>query len=161
MGLLPPLPDFLLLGMHQSWAWKKWCLNVNQLAYATNALTHGICPSKSLKRSKLALLKPRVAIVLITSFVERGITVHAFLKYFLHCLTGFFFHSFFTPFSIRISFQLYEKDLIVYVYNFFSSVLWSQTKFDCIIAVILAAERIQTYGKGEEACRISKSVYPQ
>lgn len=30
MGLLPPLPDFLLLVMHWFWVLKKWCLNVNQ-----------------------------------------------------------------------------------------------------------------------------------
>lgn len=33
VGLLPPLPDLLLFGVHQSWAW-KWCLSVNQISCA-------------------------------------------------------------------------------------------------------------------------------
>lgn len=33
-GLLPSLLDYLLLGMYQSWAWCRRCLNINQLSSA-------------------------------------------------------------------------------------------------------------------------------
>ena len=66
-GLLPPLLDFLLRGMHWSWAWRKWCLNSNQLSWTpllSRALTRGIPPSRSLKRPKLTLLKSKIMILL-------------------------------------------------------------------------------------------------
>ena len=40
--------------MHQSWAWRKWCLNSNQLSWTflpSRVLNHGIPPSRSLKSS--------------------------------------------------------------------------------------------------------------
>lgn len=72
--LLPLLLDFLCLGVHQSWAGKKWCLSVNQLSWiplTSYALIHWIPPSWSLKRSKFAPMKCRVAILLTALFHVR------------------------------------------------------------------------------------------
>ena len=58
--------------MDWSWVWKKGCLNINQLSWAplpSNTLTHQISPIRSLKRSKSALWKFRVVILLIASFL--------------------------------------------------------------------------------------------
>jgi len=76
-GPLPSFHDFLLFGMHRSWAWKKWCLSVKQFSWAvplsSNTLPHGIPLSRSLKRSKLALLKSRAAILLNTFLLPHKI----------------------------------------------------------------------------------------
>lgn len=34
-GLLSPLLDFLLMVIHWSWAWKKWCLNIDPLSWTS------------------------------------------------------------------------------------------------------------------------------
>lgn len=60
--LLSPLLNLLLRGMHLSWPWRKWCLNVNCVSWAplhSRVLTH-----TPLKRTELALLKSRAAILL-------------------------------------------------------------------------------------------------
>lgn len=61
------LPDFLLIERHCSWNWGKWSLAVNHLSwtpFSYSACFQGILPRTSLKRLKLALLKPIVAILL-------------------------------------------------------------------------------------------------
>jgi len=76
MSLLAPFPDFLFLETHQSWAWKEWYLNVNQLSWVPlpyKALTHGIPPSRSLKKSNLSLLKSRVPVLLIALLLQHKI----------------------------------------------------------------------------------------
>lgn len=48
------------VGMHCSWAWRRSSLNINQLPWApltSKALSHGTLSSRSLKRSKSALLR--------------------------------------------------------------------------------------------------------
>ena len=67
-GLLLPFPNFILSGIHRSWASKKWHLSVDQLSWVplpSNMLAQGIPPGRSLKRLKLALLKSRVVILLV------------------------------------------------------------------------------------------------
>lgn len=75
-GLLPFLLDFLLLGMCQSWTWKKWCQNVNQRSWApfpSNAAAHGEPLNCSLKKWKLAPLKPSVTILLVVGHGDGGV----------------------------------------------------------------------------------------
>lgn len=63
---LPLFPNFILLGMHQCWTWKKWCLNINQISWVflpSNAITHWIIPVRSSKRSKLVVRMSRVAVL--------------------------------------------------------------------------------------------------
>lgn len=46
------LPDLLLIGIDCSWAWRRWCLNINQLSWATlssRALFYGTVPFKKAK----------------------------------------------------------------------------------------------------------------
>ena len=75
-GLLPPLLNFFLRGMHCSCAWKKCCLKSDLHSWTplpSRALAHGIPPSSSLKRAKSALLRSRVLILLIALLPPRRI----------------------------------------------------------------------------------------
>lgn len=60
VNLLSPLPDFLLIGLHWSWAWRKWYLNIDLLSWtslSSRSLSHVILLSRSLKGSKVTLRK--------------------------------------------------------------------------------------------------------
>jgi len=57
--------------MSSIWAWRRWSLNTDQLPWAplpSSALSHVTLASSSLKRSKSALWKSRVASLLCTLF---------------------------------------------------------------------------------------------
>jgi len=67
VGLLLPFLDFLLVVIDYSSTWRRWSLKINQLSWThlfSRAVSHGILPSRSLNRSKCAVLKSRIAILL-------------------------------------------------------------------------------------------------
>ena len=68
-GLLAFLPSVPFFGMHRSWAWRRWFLNINQFSWTPlpfRALCHGTILSRSLKRPKSAFLKSKVLSLLCT-----------------------------------------------------------------------------------------------
>ena len=69
IGLLMFSPDIIFGGMHPSWAWKVWWLNINHLSWAplpSRSSLCGIFLSRSLKSPKYALLTSRVMNLIFT-----------------------------------------------------------------------------------------------
>lgn len=57
-GLLLPLLDFSLEGIHWLSGWRKWCLSINHVSWVllpSRVLAHGISPSRCLNRKKIDL----------------------------------------------------------------------------------------------------------
>lgn len=61
-----------LSGVHDSWTWRRWCLNIKQISlvpFTSRVVSHGTLASRSLTRPKFAILKTRVMNFLCTLFI--------------------------------------------------------------------------------------------
>lgn len=76
-SILTSFLDLLLSGFECSVAWRKYSLNINHLFFGSplpsKALFHGIILTRSLERSKSALPKSRVVILLFVLLILLGI----------------------------------------------------------------------------------------
>lgn len=84
--LLPFLHDLHFIGMHHSWAWRRWSLTINQLSWAPISSR-----ALSLRRPKSALLKSRAVSSLCTPLAGLRIlkmcVYNLSIIYWLFCLS--------------------------------------------------------------------------